>query len=401
MFDDLYEIMEQVCLQHEASREETTSQVDNLGSFDSVWSYLSKSPSLGFRVEAVYQQVSICEPGNSSSKEKKQTRKREVRLRRRRLLHESRESDASTAIPAEEDTPELCDYSSASDADAGLLSSDEEVSKEVRFAALRTTLESATKAVQNSPIVLSKRDKLSTRDRTISLYKKLSKAFPDGELLDLSSSRSQSSTMPDIAFTEKPNTRKITGTSSSSSLDTHIFIDSSNIYLGFLDALQRLHPQQCSRKPTMDLHALDTILERGRSSQVKSLVGSSPLLQSWDSIKTRDYEISILERVQSLQNPHSRKEQGVDELLHLKMMESILDSPPSTMVLASGDANIAQFSSGFFSVVLRALSRGWKVEVFAFRRSINKIWLDSAFRQEFKDSFHLYVLDHYVDELEI
>lgn len=63
------------------------------------------------------------------------------------------------------------------------------------------------------------------------------------------------------------------------------------------------------------------------------------------------------------------REEAVDELLQLKLLQTLLDtpSPPppgSTIVLASGDAAKSQFNpEGFLGCVRKAVERGWNVEV--------------------------------------
>lgn len=371
-----------------------------LGNFDSVWHYLSNT----IKHDTLFRQspTSLNDLEESKAltpKEKKQRRKRELRTRNRRQAHEQIEA---LAIPDSSDLPDLGDYTSASDPEASFSSSEDEASTDERLALLRVTLDSATKAFRASPSATSRLVKSSTKERTLSLHKKLSTAFPDEDALAVRSDIASYSP-PRIAFVDKPWGRKPTY-EPSTGRQTHLFVDSSNIYLGFQDLLRqrRANSQQghLNYRPNMDIHILDTILERGRSCQVKALVGSAPLLQSWEDAKTRRYEVSILERVATSETS-SKREQGVDELLHLKMMESLLDSAsPGIMVLATGDANVAQFSSGFFNVVLRALSRGWHVEVWAFARSVNKLWLDRQFRNEYRAAFSLFYLDDYLEELE-
>ena len=82
------------------------------------------------------------------------------------------------------------------------------------------------------------------------------------------------------------------------------------------------------------------------------------------------------------------------------MLESIIDNPPSHMVLASGDANAAEFSKGFYNVVVRALSRGWTVDVVAFCGGLSRLWEQDAFRRQWTTSFNIIYLDDFIDELE-
>lgn len=93
-------------------------------------------------------------------------------------------------------------------------------------------------------------------------------------------------------------------------------------------------------------------------------------------------------------------EQGVDEMLHLHMLESIVDyNTPSTMVLGTGDAAIAEFSGGFKEQVERALNRGWKVELVAFNKSIANAYKHSKFVSRWQDQFRIIELDQYAEYL--
>jgi len=74
------------------------------------------------------------------------------------------------------------------------------------------------------------------------------------------------------------------------------------------------------------------------------------------------------------------REQGVDELLQLKLHQALasIDGPPpkgSTIVLATGDGNVGQFNEdGFLGSVRTALKRGWKVELYAWEGGLSRSW---------------------------
>ncbi|KAJ9099603.1 hypothetical protein QFC20_005669 [Naganishia adeliensis] len=84
-------------------------------------------------------------------------------------------------------------------------------------------------------------------------------------------------------------------------------------------------------------------------------------------------------------NPHRMKEQAVDELLHLKILQTILGhrgKRPGTIVLATGDARGGQYNEqGFLGCVREAISRGWNVELWAFQNGMSRSWLDCARRE--------------------
>ncbi|KAH6910006.1 hypothetical protein BKA70DRAFT_182901 [Coprinopsis sp. MPI-PUGE-AT-0042] len=73
------------------------------------------------------------------------------------------------------------------------------------------------------------------------------------------------------------------------------------------------------------------------------------------------------------------REQGVDELLQLKLHQALadVDNVPkgSTIVLATGDGNVGQFNEdGFLGPVRLALRKGWKVELYAWEDGLSKSW---------------------------
>ncbi|KAF1963489.1 hypothetical protein CC80DRAFT_521488 [Byssothecium circinans] len=93
-------------------------------------------------------------------------------------------------------------------------------------------------------------------------------------------------------------------------------------------------------------------------------------------------------------------EQGVDELLHLKMCQSIIDTEvPTTMVLATGDGAEAEHSDGFLAQVERALKKGWKVELVSWRQQTNGGYKNKRFRAKWGDRFRIIELDDYLEGL--
>lgn len=70
----------------------------------------------------------------------------------------------------------------------------------------------------------------------------------------------------------------------------------------------------------------------------------------------------------------------MDELLQLKILQSLLDSPSppppgSTIVLATGDGASSQFNpDGFLGCIRRAIERGWKVELVGWEDGTSRAW---------------------------
>ena len=98
--------------------------------------------------------------------------------------------------------------------------------------------------------------------------------------------------------------------------------------------------------------------------------------------------------------PEKWVEQAVDEILHLKILESIVDArKPSTIVLATGDAAEAEYSEGFLKMVERALEKMWKVELVSFKHNTSGAYRRKEFRSKWGESFKTIELDEFVEEL--
>ena len=95
-------------------------------------------------------------------------------------------------------------------------------------------------------------------------------------------------------------------------------------------------------------------------------------------------------------------EQAVDEILHLKIMESVVDAEEGqsgTIVLATGDAAEAEYSGGFLRMAERALKRGWRVEVVSFRRNMSEAWRSREWRERWGERFTVLELERFLLEL--
>ncbi|MCJ1282791.1 hypothetical protein MMC26_002117 [Xylographa opegraphella] len=216
----------------------------------------------------------------------------------------------------------------------------------------------------------------------------------------------------------------------------HVFVDISNILIGFHDALKlarglSIHTRL--RRQTLSFHNLSLILERGRPTAKRVLAGSDNIDATQEASQL-GYETNILDRVHKAKplTPSQRRylqppnpsttnlfsgqssgsetnpthgpekwvEQAVDEILHLKILESVVDAPtPSTIVLATGDAAEAEYSGGFLRMVERALAKGWRVEVVSFRHNTSGAYRRRDFCAAWGESFRTVELDPFVEEL--
>lgn len=93
-------------------------------------------------------------------------------------------------------------------------------------------------------------------------------------------------------------------------------------------------------------------------------------------------------------------EQAVDELLQMKILETLVDvATPTTIVLASGDAAEAEYSGGFLKNVERALLKGWKVEVVAWHSGFSRDYRNKAWLSKWEGNIKIIELDEFCEEL--
>ena len=202
--------------------------------------------------------------------------------------------------------------------------------------------------------------------------------------------------------------------------------------IGFHDALKLFRGQSIHhriRRQPISFYNFSLILERGRPTAKRIVVGSDNFPAILEA-KAIGYETNILDRVHKAKEltPRQRKfiysdagtgtgsgsettaavqfapekwvEQAVDEILHLKMMESLVDAgEPSVMVLATGDAAEAEYSAGFLKMVERALTKGWKVELASFKQNMSGAYKRKDFRQKWGERFRVIELDAFVEVL--
>ncbi|KAI0097441.1 hypothetical protein GGR51DRAFT_468656 [Nemania sp. FL0031] len=230
----------------------------------------------------------------------------------------------------------------------------------------------------------------------------------------------------------------------------HIFVDMSNIHIGFCNSWkisQNIPIDRRVRAPAFNFQILASIMERNRPVKKKVLASSVPSHvvsrtqwpQHFVDAEKQGYKTSILSRVPKLSPvKHGRRrktttqgpgvihpanmvtsgdestedlgrpgyetrngEQGVDEILHLNMMNSILDDmqEPGTMILATGDAAQAEFSEGFLEYASRALSQGWDLELVTWKATVSSAWMNPVFRTKCGERFRIIYLDNFLAEL--
>lgn len=213
----------------------------------------------------------------------------------------------------------------------------------------------------------------------------------------------------------------------------HVFLDMSNINISFQQTLRVKYSvderARFSPLPSLDLGLLTEILVRGRRVVALnagcSMLPRNPAPRFIQELRDRGYHVDLRERKRvvagSAKLPRGRPGVGasssdemsagagtvryiedlVDETLQTRIAESVMEyfQAPGTLVIATGDAQPAKYSDGFFTYAERALKMGWNVEVVSWRRSLSSYWRDSEWTARWGSRFRTIELDEFIDDL--
>lgn len=182
--------------------------------------------------------------------------------------------------------------------------------------------------------------------------------------------------------------------------NSYIFIDLSNIYIGFYNYIMYNNKKYNICNPKMDYNMLFSILEKDKKVEKRILVGSkNKKMEKIKTLKKIDYELFLLERV-------NNKENGVDDLLHEKITNTLLLESPGYIIIATGDGKKGDYTNNsFYNICIQALKLGWYVTIVSWKKQISKRYtlgeeLYSLLKDfNIKDKFNILYLDNYVENL--
>jgi hypothetical protein len=152
----------------------------------------------------------------------------------------------------------------------------------------------------------------------------------------------------------------------------HVFVDNSNIFGGAQRVAESRDHYEPWRSVRIHYKHLFQLVE-GDDVATRGLAGSVPPGNDalWQIARDLGYKTDLLHRVE--RDDGRLVEQGVDEMLHLKIANALLDHDPSqTLVIVSGDGRVSQWDTSFPGQVLRALKRGWNVEVWSWAEQLTR-----------------------------
>ncbi|MBM3325753.1 MAG: NYN domain-containing protein [Calditrichaeota bacterium] len=131
----------------------------------------------------------------------------------------------------------------------------------------------------------------------------------------------------------------------------------------------------------------------------REIAGSVPpqAADLWAYAEQIGFKTTLLRRVE---NGSGRlREQLVDEILHLRIVNTILDRTESeTIILLSGDGRLSPTGMSFPVQLRRALTRGWKVEIYSWEASLNTTQYNILLK-DYPELVTINLLDQYYDAL--
>uniref|UniRef100_UPI003BEF0253 NYN domain-containing protein n=1 Tax=Burkholderia arboris TaxID=488730 RepID=UPI003BEF0253 len=149
----------------------------------------------------------------------------------------------------------------------------------------------------------------------------------------------------------------------------HVFIDNSNVFGGARRIILSLDPDVPANAFRLEYLSLFSLLEGAGPVGTRMFAGAAAS-NLRRIAEAAGYEADLLHPIRdSMGKLH---EQGVDEILHLKIANALLDyATPQTLVLATGDGGESPFHTSFVAQIDRALTRGWTVELWSWRKPLS------------------------------
>lgn len=182
------------------------------------------------------------------------------------------------------------------------------------------------------------------------------------------------------------------------SVPIHVFYDNSNVWGG-------AQAHRAENEPTVPWVALRIhtthmfrLIEQARHAVTRVLAGSVPPAadELWEWARKNKYQTDLLKKVES--DDGSISEQGVDEILHLKIANVLIDYPSTdTLVVVTGDGSVSEFGTGFISQIDRAIKMGWRIEVWSWSKTLSRKYL--ALSKKWPKQVKLIALDPFYESV--
>jgi hypothetical protein len=148
----------------------------------------------------------------------------------------------------------------------------------------------------------------------------------------------------------------------------NLFWDNSNIWIVGKGVAKARDPGDASAFRIHFANLLDWVAY-DRPIDYAFLAGSVPPPKDdlWARLDSLGVEVAVQERGQL-----TGSEIAVDEVIQLAMANRILDVPPATMILLTGDGSGYNEGKGFVKQLERAVAHKWEIEVVSWNAGCNR-----------------------------
>ena len=160
----------------------------------------------------------------------------------------------------------------------------------------------------------------------------------------------------------------------------HVFIDHSNVAIGATRSTGK----------ELDVKRLVHRVEARRNAKERVVVGSHESERTATEWKKLGYTV--------VADPRRGKERFVDDALHAQLMRAASKSfdPGRVLLLVTGDGNSNEGRTTFPECVMAAMQNDWHVELYSWRQSLNKVYVELAEQHASHFSIH-FLEDVYAD----
>jgi len=175
-------------------------------------------------------------------------------------------------------------------------------------------------------------------------------------------------------------------------MKVHVIWDNSNIWLGGKDTCEGKEPSVILHSFRIHFDNLYHLVLNNRIAGERYFGGSVPpeCEPLWDFVKNLGCQTNLLHRIEK------GGEQAVDEVLHLKMANLLLDiNPPEILAVLSGNGHTSDYGTSFPEQIKRALQRNWQIEIYSWECSMSHKIYDSILNQYPTKAKYIKLDDYY------
>ena len=142
-----------------------------------------------------------------------------------------------------------------------------------------------------------------------------------------------------------------------------IYVDDSNLWIQGKKAYAKAHNLLTSEDPRarFDIGQLNEVVAEGREVGGRMLYGSKPppVDTVWAKMEEQGWKVDIKQK-----SYHTGKEKQVDVQLVADVVSLVYQMKNGTVIIVSGD-------SDYIPAINEALTRGWKVEVWSWKKALS------------------------------